>query len=48
MKNKDKIILSKILTYILEIEEFIKGYSKEKFENDRKSINDCVFNLSQI
>ena len=48
MKSKDNIILQKILKYICEIQEFIKGYTKETFENDRKTINACVFNLSQI
>ena len=48
MKSKDKIIVQKILKYIIEIQEFIKGYTKETFEDDRKTINACVFNLSQI
>lgn len=45
---KDKVILMKILKYIQEIEEFINGYDEEQFKNDRKTINACVFNLSQI
>ena len=45
---KDKIILEKILKYISELEEFIKDYTQESFQNDRKTINACVFNLSQI
>lgn len=48
MKNKDKLILQKILNYIYEIQEFIKGYSHDEFNNDKKTINACVFNLSQI
>lgn len=48
MKSKDKLILAKILKYIAEIKMFIKGYSHEEFKNDRKTINACVFNLSQI
>lgn len=48
MKSKDKLILAKILKYIDEIKFFIEGYSHEKFRNDRKTINACVFNLSQI
>lgn len=48
MKSKDKIVLMKVLKYIEEIEEFIYGYSHEKFNNDRKTVNACVFNLSQI
>ena len=48
MKDKDKIILIKILNYIEELKDFIKGYSQEQFNNDRKTINACVFDLSQI
>lgn len=48
MKSKDKLILTKILKYIEEIKLFIDGYSHEAFRNDRKTINACVFNLSQI
>ncbi len=48
MKNKDKIILNKILCYIREIIDFIEGYDKIRFNNDKKTINACVFNLSQI
>lgn len=45
---KDKVILIKILNYITELKEFIKGYNKTEFSNDRKTINACVFDLSQI
>ena len=31
MKNKDKIILEKVINYINEIQEFINGYSQEQF-----------------
>ncbi|MCI8485933.1 MAG: DUF86 domain-containing protein [Clostridia bacterium] len=48
MRNKDQIILKKILKYIEELKEFIAGYSYEEFKNDKKTINACVFNLSQI
>ena len=48
MKNKDKTIIMKILSYILELKEFIKDYSSEDFNKDRKTINACVFDLSQI
>ncbi len=48
MKNRDKLILQKILNYIYEIKDFINGYSHEDFNNDKKIINACVFNLSQI
>ena len=48
MRSRDKLILTKILKYIDEIKLFIDVYSQEKFRNDRKTINACVFNLSQI
>ena len=37
MNDKDRMILNKILNYIQEITTFIKGYNKEKFNNDRKT-----------
>lgn len=48
MKNKDSVILLKILNYIEELEQFISGYTKEQFISDKKTVNACVFNLSQI
>lgn len=48
MKSKDSIILDKIFKYIQEIHIFIQDYSYEEFKDDRKTINACVFNLSQI
>ena len=48
MRSKDNIILNKILNYVLELKEFIENYNYEKFKNDKKTVNACVFNLSQI
>lgn len=48
MKNKDSLILHKILNYISELYEFIENYNYEDFRYDKKTINACVFNLSQI
>ena len=48
MKNKDSLILYKILNYISELYEFIENYNYEDFRYDKKTINACVFNLSQI
>ena len=45
---KDKLILEKILKYINELEQFIENYNEDSFKGDRKTINTCVFNLSQI
>lgn len=48
MKSKDIIIINKILKYINELYSFIDGYNYNTFSNDKKTINACVFNLSQI
>ena len=48
MKSKDKVILTKVLNYIDEIGEFIEGYTQKQFSKDRKTVNACVFDLSQI
>ncbi len=48
MESKDIIIINKILKYIYELYEFINGYDYGKFCNDIKTVNACVFNLSQI
>lgn len=45
---KDKLILEKIIKHINELKEFISGYDIEGFKSDRKTINACVFSLSQI
>ena len=48
MKSRDIIIINKILKYIGDLFDFIKGYDYDKFSNDKKTIYACVFNLSQI
>lgn len=48
MKDRDRMILEKISNYIAEIKQFITDYDYGKFEQDRKTINACVFDLSQI
>lgn len=48
MKSRDKMLLTKILKYIDEIKIFIKGFDYEEVTKDRKTINACVFDLSQI
>lgn len=47
-KNKDILILNKIINHIIELKEFIDGYTYQTFEKDKKTINACVFSLSQI
>ena len=48
MNEKDKIIFTKILNYIIETKLFIKGFDYDSFVEDRKTINACIFDLSQI
>ena len=36
MKSKDVMILTKIITYIDELKEFINGYNQDTFEKDKK------------
>ena len=48
MKSKDIVIINKMLKYITELYDFINGYDYTKFCSDKKTINACVFNLSQI
>lgn len=48
MKSKDVLILTKLQKYIEELYEFIDDYTYENFSQDKKTINACVFNLSQI
>lgn len=48
MKGKDNLIIKKVLKYINELHDFIKGYTYDDFRQDKKTINACVFNLSQI
>lgn len=48
MKSKDTTILIKVLKYIKELHEFIEGYTYNSFKEDKKTVNACVFNLSQI
>jgi len=48
MKNKVKQILIKILKYIDELYDFITDHTNDDFKKYKKTINACVFNLSQI
>lgn len=48
MRSKDNIILKKVNNYINELKDFTNGYDYDKFCKDRKTINACVFDLSQI
>ena len=48
MTNKDKIILQKILAYVDEVSQYVKGYNFDSFLEDRKTISACSFIISQI
>lgn len=48
MVHKNTIIFSKIIKYAEETLEFSNSIDYDSFENDRKTIAACVFNLSQI
>ena len=48
MRSKDNIILKKVNNYINELKDFTNGYDYETFCKDIKTINACVFDLSQI
>lgn len=48
MKAKDKIIIQKIINYINDIEEYVKGLQPRKFLDDKKTITACAFTVSQI
>ena len=48
MKDKDKIIIGKIISYIEDVKIYI-GYMKaEEFFEDKKTITACAFSISQI
>ncbi len=43
MKSKDSVILTKILTYINELKDFIDGYNQQTFEKDKKNYKCMCF-----
>jgi len=48
MTGKDRIILQKISTYIDDVEQYVGGFSFEKFKADKKTLSACAFSVSQI
>ncbi len=48
MKSKDRIIIQKIISYIDDVEEYIKGLEAKMFFDDKKTITACAFTVSQI
>ena len=48
MKIKDKIIIQKIINYIVDIEKYVEGLQPREFLDDKKTITACAFTVSQI
>jgi len=48
MKNKDNIILQKILEYIDDISQYAFGLDHDSFLQDKKSMSACAFSILQI
>lgn len=48
MRSKDRIIIQKVISYIEDIEEYIKNLDAETFLDDKKTITACAFTVSQI
>lgn len=48
MQSKEYESLKKMIDYIDRSLEYTNGYSKEQFENDMKTVDATVFNISQI
>ena len=48
MKDKDKIILTKMLGYIDDISHFVSAYDFDSFLADKKTVSACAFVISQI
>lgn len=48
MQNKEYESLKKMIEYIEKSLKYIDGYTREQFENDSKTVDATVFNISQI
>lgn len=48
MKDKDRIIIQKIIAYINDIEKYVDGLNAKDFLDDKKTITACAFSVSQI
>ena len=48
MRDKDKIIIRKIISYIDDTQQYVKDLKKEDFFEDKKTIMACAFAVSQI
>ena len=45
---KDRITIQKIINYINEIEQYVKGMNASDFFDDKKTMSACAFAVSQI
>ena len=45
---KDKIIIQKVISYINDIQQYVKDLKREEFFEDKKTIMACAFAVSQI
>lgn len=45
---KDRMTIQKIINYINETEEYIKGMTSNEFFDDKKTLSACAFTVSQI
>ncbi len=48
MKNKDRIIIKKVIGYIDDIKSYTVGLDFRAFLDDKKTITACAFSVSQI
>ena len=48
MRDKDKIIIRKIIDYIDDTQQYVKDLKREEFFEDKKTIMACAFAVSQI
>lgn len=48
MQNKEYESLKKMIEYIEKSLKYTEGYTREQFENDMKTVDATVFNISQI
>lgn len=48
MKRTFEQILEKMLEYALRTKEYANGLNYEQFTQDKKTVDACIFNISQI
>jgi len=48
MKRKDRILIQKIIGYIIEVQQYSAGLTAETFAAERKTIAACAFTVAQM